>query len=200
MVLQLFRWYDKVENHWNQDANGWIYFPANKFIDNKPKCRALQRSVYIRVLLWLSSIVQLAGHWMPYVQPGSPVISKPSTILSTTSTAFPRLGTVCRFFNREWEPLPILCLLNVFNRVIAADITNWTMKEMAEERDLRTDHQQDTKISLAGSSNYSKSVFISIRTAEARLSRIEFGIGNMFRLIRHRQLLFLIIDYFCRFL
>lgn len=54
----------------------WIYFPANKFIDNRPR-NASVATRYMYALLWLSSIVQLPGHWMPYVQPGSPVISEP---------------------------------------------------------------------------------------------------------------------------
>lgn len=80
---------------------------------------------------------------MPYAR-ARPVISGPSTydnILNPGSTAFPRgpEGGPCTspliLALRKWEPLPILCLLNVFNRVIAADITNWTMKEMAAHRD-----------------------------------------------------------------
>lgn len=50
-------------------------------------------------------------------------------------TKFQVRGPVARKRQR-WEPLPIFCLLNVFNSVIAADITNWTMKEMAAKRDL----------------------------------------------------------------
>lgn len=120
----------------------WIYFPASEFIDNGPK-RERCNDPYICVLLWLSSIVQLAGHWMPYAR-ARPVISGPSThdnILNPAPTAFPRgpEGGPCTsplvLALRKWEPLPILCLLNVFNRVIAADITNWTMKEMAAHRD-----------------------------------------------------------------
>lgn len=80
---------------------------------------------------------------MPYAR-ARPVISGPSThdnILNPAPTAFPRgpEGGPCTsplvLALRKWEPLPILCLLNVFNRVIAADITNWTMKEMAAHRD-----------------------------------------------------------------